>query len=130
MSTENSIPKKKKSIYVAGPMSGYPEFNFPKFFAVQHEYEAKGWIVYNPANKSNEAEVVKHSSFGEGDDKALMKSGWSFRDAYTWDVTRVIEADAIYMLKGWEASPGARGEHAVAMAMKSKHSEYEIIYEQ
>lgn len=119
----------KKSIYIAGPMSGYPEFNFPKFFAVQAVLEEMGWEVFNPANKSNEAAVVKHVSYGEGDDKSLMKSGWSFRDAYKWDTDKVISADAIFMIKGWEASPGARGEHSVAIAMKSKHPEYEIIYE-
>ena len=27
-------------------------------------------------------------------------------------------ADAIYMLKGWEHSPGARAEHAVAVALE------------
>lgn len=118
-----------KKIYIAGPMSGYPEFNFPAFFRAQASFETDGWIVFNPANKQGEEAVVKHSSFGEGDDKALLKSGWSFREAYKWDTDRVIDADAIYMLKGWEASPGARGEHAVAMAMKTKYPEYEIIYE-
>lgn len=118
-----------KSIYIAGPMSGIPEFNFPKFFAVQAELENEGWIVFNPANKQGEEKVTEHSSYGEGDALKLVSSGWSFRDAYKWDTDRVISADAIYMLKGWEASPGARGEHAVAMAMKSKYPEYEIIYE-
>lgn len=118
-----------KSIYIAGPMSGYPQFNFPAFFGKAKMLEEQGWIVYNPANKSNEAAVVKDASFGEGDGAKLIASGWSFRDAYKWDTHKVIDADAIYMLKGWEASPGARGEHAVAMAMKSKHPEYEIIYE-
>lgn len=128
MSTENSTPK-QKSIYVAGPMSGYPEFNFPAFNRAAEKYRHLGYNVFNPADKSGEAAVVTHSSFGEGDDKALLASGWSFEDAYKWDTDRVITARAIYMLKGWEASPGARGEHAVAMAMKSKYPEYEIIYE-
>lgn len=118
-----------KSIYIAGPMSGIPEFNFPAFFRAAEFLQDCGWTVYNPANKSSEEAVIEHSSFGEGDDKALLTSGWSFREAYKWDMDKVISADAIYMLNGWEASPGARGEHAVAMAMKSKHPEYEIIYE-
>lgn len=118
-----------KSIYIAGPMSGIPEFNFPKFFEVERTLKTEGWKVFNPANKSNEEAVVDHASYGEGDGLALVKSGWSFRDAYKWDTDRVISADAIFMLKGWEGSPGARGEHAVAMAMKSKYPEYEIIYE-
>lgn len=116
-------------IYIAGPMSGYKEFNFPAFFAAEEKFKAKGWEVFNPANKSNEKAVVAHSSFGEGDDVKLIASGWSFRDAFKWDTDKVIDADAIYMLKGWEASPGARGEHGVAIAMKSKHPEYEIMYE-
>lgn len=118
-----------KKVYIAGPMSGYPEFNFPKFFAVAKQLADDGWIVFNPANKSNEEAVTKDASFGEGDGVALVASGWSFRDAYVWDVNKVIEADAIYMIQGWEASPGARGEHAVAVAMKSKYPDYEIMYE-
>ena len=35
----------------------------------------------------------------------------------------------IYMLEGWEASPGAIGEHAVAVAIKRHYPEYQIFYE-
>lgn len=118
-----------KKIYIAGPMSGYPAFNFPKFFATEAKLKAEGWHVFNPANKDDEAGVVTNASYETGDALALVSSGWSFKDAYKWDTDRVIDADAIYMLKGWEKSPGARGEHAVAMAMQTKYPDYEIIYE-
>jgi hypothetical protein len=118
-----------KKIYIAGPMSGYPEFNFPAFFAKEAELKAQGWHVFNPANKTEEHGVVGNASYATGNAEQLIKSGWDFRDAYKWDTDKVIEGDAIYMLKGWEASPGARGEHAVAMVMKTKYPEYEIFYE-
>lgn len=119
-----------RKIYIAGPMTGYKEFNFPAFFKAEENLILDGWdVVWNPANKSSEEAVLEHSSFGEGDGVALVSSGWDFREAYKWDTDKVIAADAIFMLRGWEASPGARGEHAVAMAMKSKYPDYEIIYE-
>lgn len=117
-------------IYIAGPMSGYPEFNFPAFFAAQKKFEDAGWTVFNPANKDAENEVTTDKSFAAGDAKVLMSSGWDFRDAYQWDVDRVIEADAIYLLKGWEKSVGAQGELAVAKSIKLRYPEYEIMYEE
>ena len=128
MNTENNTTK-KKSIYVAGPMSGYENFNFPAFNAAAQDFAACGWVVFNPAAKDTE----KHPDIEnnpEGDPiLAAEKDGFNFREAYTWDVTKVIEADAICMLRGWEQSPGARGEHAVAVAMKRHYPEYEIFYE-
>lgn len=116
-------------IYIAGPMSGYPEFNFPKFFEVEAKLKAKGWTVFNPANKDGEAGVVAHESYASGDAKKLMASGWSFREVFGWDTDKVINSDAIYMLKGWEHSPGATAEHATAVVMQVKYPEYEIFYE-
>lgn len=119
-----------KSIYIAGPMSGIPEFNFPAFFAA--EEEIKSWHsfypIFNPANKDAEKELDAEA-FASGDHVLVNERGFNFREAYLWDVTKVIEADAIYMLKGWERSPGAIGEHAVAVAMQKHNPEYEIIYE-
>lgn len=115
-----------KKIYIAGPMSGIPEFNFPAFYEVANKFETEGWTVHNPANK--EGETLSARSRKSGDPMLAQKDGFNFREVYLWDVEKVIESDAIYMLPGWENSPGARGEHAVAVAMKRHYPSYEIIY--
>lgn len=117
-----------KSIYIAGPMSGYPEFNFPAFFAAQRRLEAQGWKVWNPAAKDGE-DMLDTQAFKTGDHHRAVACGFDFRAAYSWDCDKVINGDGIYMLRGWEASPGARGEHAVAVAMQSRNPEYIILYE-
>lgn len=115
-------------IYIAGPMSGYPEFNFPAFFQAEHTLKRQGWTVFNPANKEAEKELDQEA-FATGDHVKATAAGFNFRECYLWDVSKVIEADAIYMLKGWESSPGAVGEHSVAVAMRRHYPEYRIIYE-
>lgn len=116
-------------IYIAGPMSGYKNFNFEAFNGAAEYLISLGWDVFNPAAKDTE----KHPDIEnnpEGDPiLAAQKDGFNFREAYLWDVSKVIEADAIFMLEGWEQSPGARGEHAVAVAMQRHYPEYQIIYE-
>lgn len=114
-------------IYIAGPMSGIPEFNFPLFNSRAYRLRREGWTVFNPAEK--ESENLSEESLVDGDPVLAAEGGFNFRDVYTWDVSKVIEADAIYMLPGWENSPGARGEHAVAVAMQKHYPEYKIIYE-
>lgn len=121
--------KNGKSIYIAGPMSGYPEFNFPAFFEAQKNFEDHGWTVFNPAAKDAETEVQQDASFATGDAKALMASGWDFKSVFMWDVDKVINCDAIFMLKGWEMSPGACAEHAVAVVMRKNYPEKEIMYQ-
>lgn len=116
-----------KAIYIAGPMSGLPEFNFPAFFAAAAKLEADGWTVFNPANKEQEKKLDAEA-YAEGDPVKAAAKGFDFRTCYEWDVLRVIEGNGIYMLPGWEMSPGARGEHAVAVAMKKHYPEYQIIY--
>jgi len=116
-----------KSVYIAGPMSGYPEFNFPAFFAAQDKLEADGWKVWNPAAKSQEADLDAEA-VKTGDNKLAIAEGFDFRKCYLWDCEKVIYSDAIYMLPGWQYSPGAVGEHAVAVTMKKHYPEYEIIY--
>lgn len=119
-----------KAIYIAGPMSGYPEWNYPAFFAAEDRLRKEGWdTIYNPAAKDQE--------MGYGDDEAratgdtalsLAKGTFDFREAYAWDLMKVIEGNGIYMIPGWEQSPGARGEHAAAVAMKKNYPDYQIIY--
>lgn len=117
----------KPKVYIAGPMSGYPEFNFPAFFRAEEILTAAGYEVFNPANKESERELDP-GAYEVGDAALAKDKGFDFRECYTWDVMKVIEADAIFMLPGWEDSPGARGEHAVAVAMRKHFPEYDIIY--
>lgn len=114
-------------IYIAGPMSGLPEFNFPAFYEAEWALKELGYEVFNPANKEQE-KTLDPEAFVTGDNVKAVAAGFDFRECYTWDVTKVIEADAIYMLPDWEQSPGARGEHAVAVAMKKHYPTYEILY--
>lgn len=107
-------------------MSGIPDFNFPAFYEIADKFEQDGWIVFNPANK--EGETLSARARKTGDPMLAQKDGFNFREVYLWDVNKVIESDAIYMLPGWENSPGARGEHAVAVAMQRHYPNYEIIY--
>lgn len=109
-------------------MSGYPEFNFPAFFRAQRMLEGLGWKVFNPAEKDQEA-TLDAEAVKSGDAKLAVAKGFDFREAFTWDMNRVIESHAIYMLQGWQFSPGATAEHACAVAMKKHYPDYEIIYQ-
>ena len=120
---------KPKEIYVAGPMSGYAEFNFPAFFAAADRLDAEGWKVWNPAAKDSEAAVQADPAYINGDNQALVANGWDWKDAFTWDCTKIIYGDGIYMLKGWEKSTGARAEWAVAQFAKAQKPDFQIIYE-
>ena len=108
-----------KRVYLAGPMTGYPEFNFPKFKTEAYKLRRKGFFVFSPAEKDvevhGEAEWMKDPN---GDTKEAEKKGFSLRDALCSDLTFICkEADAIAMLPGWERSRGAMAEHATAVAL-------------
>jgi hypothetical protein len=111
-------------------MSGYPEFNYPAFMAA--EEEIKSWHhfakVWNPATHDAYLEELP-AGYETGDFVAANKHR-DFREVFGWDVQKVVEADAIYMLAGWQYSPGAVAEHAVAIAMKKHDPSYEIYYEE
>lgn len=119
-----------KTIYIAGPMSGYPNWNYDAFNRTAYTLRRQGWNVKNPAEKDVESGFVDKVAMVNGDtDLAAANGNFDFREAYLWDVTQIIKGDAIFMLKGWERSPGAIGEHAVAVAMQKNYPEFQIIYE-
>lgn len=112
-------------IYIAGPMQGYKDFNFPAFDAAeQYCYEKLHYEgVFNPAKKDRE---IHGDQFGKGTEGNLKQvPEFNLRAALAVDLSWICDyADAIYMLKGWENSKGARAEHALAVALDLK-----ILYE-
>lgn len=109
------------NIYLAGPMSGIKEFNFPAFNAVSAKLRAEGHSVFNPAERDierhNGVDISQGNETGS-QEFAAEKYGFSLRDALaddTWYICK--EADAIAMLPGWENSKGARAEWTLSVAL-------------
>lgn len=113
-------------IYVAGPMRGIPEFNFPAFHAASAKLRAEGHFVFSPAEKDNErhgTDISKGNANG-CEEIAAKEHGFSLREALGVDLGWICaEADAIAMLPGWENSKGAKAEKAAADALG-----LEVIY--
>lgn len=111
-------------IYVAGPMTGIPEFNFPAFMAAASQLRAEGHIVFNPAERDIDRHGGVDISKGNANgcqEVAAKEHGFSLRDALADDTEWICrEADAIAMLPDWENSKGARAEHALALALGHK----------
>lgn len=107
-------------VYLAGPMRGYPEFNFPAFYAAAAKLRAEGYTVFNPAEKDNEtygADISQGNATGN-ELQAVKEHGFSLRDALHADLTYICkEADAIALLPGWRLSKGANAEYATALAL-------------
>lgn len=83
-------------IYIAGPMTGLPENNYPAFNAVAKDLRALGYEVENPAE--NPA-------------------------CETWEgymrlsLRQIALCDEVYFLRGWANSRGATFERKVAQEL-------------
>jgi hypothetical protein len=84
--------------YIAGRMTGLPNYNFPAFHAAAASLRAMGWAVENPAE--NPAPPC-------GSWLAYMRMA----------VVQVAKVDALVMLPGWEQSKGARVEFNLAVGL-------------
>jgi len=105
-------------IYLAGPMRGIPNFNFPAFFKAALELRANGHEVFNPAEDDvNEyGWDIAYSPTGSMED--IRHLGFSIRDALARDVHYICRhADTLVLLPGWSNSKGALAEKALAEAL-------------
>ena len=93
-----------KTIYGAGPMSGYPNLNWDRFDRIAEQLATEGWNVVNPAALDREAGVDPDREMGEYDYTACALR----------DVEALIKCDAIYLMDGWQHSRGACWERALA----------------
>lgn len=90
-------------IYIAGPMTGYPDWNFPTFRAAAAALRARGHEVISPAE------------LDEADSAPLGSLPWA--EYLRRDIPHLISCEAIALLPGWENSRGARLEHHIATAL-------------
>jgi hypothetical protein len=82
-------------VYVAGPMTGIEDFNYPAFNAVADQLRALGYEVENPADHG-------------------IVEGAQWADYMAYDLTRLGLCGVIVLLPDWEKSQGARLEVLIA----------------
>lgn len=88
-------------IYVAGPMTGLPDNNYPAFHDAAARLRKRCWHVENPAE--NPAPHVDAACSWT----AYMRMG----------VSQLMTCHAIYLLPGWQQSKGASLEYLVAQQL-------------
>ena len=106
-------------IYLAGPMRGYENFNFPAFDFAAAKLRQDGHEVFSPAERDRLIHGPKLENNKTGDEVEAEKTvGFSLRDALATDMDWIARnADAIALLPGWEKSSGAQAELALAKAL-------------
>lgn len=105
-------------IYVAGPMTGIPSFNFPAFDEAAAWLRDMGHDVCNPAEHDRETHGNSIEASVTGDPADAAAVGFSLREALAYDLDWIARnADAVAVLPGWEGSKGAAAEIALARAL-------------
>ena len=121
-------------IYCSGPMTGYPNLNRHAFDAAERRLTEQGHFVMNPVNISvtfgetkelvesfrryyDILDVCGEYYFKRNNPAIEIESDTRLaRAVMDADLAAVRSCDAIYLLRGWESSRGAKKELAEALA--------------
>lgn len=114
------------NIYLAGPMSNKPYFNFPAFEEATKKLEAQGHYVFSPAK----VDVLRAGyNFSvdcpTGSREELVKAGVSekinYKDCMRVDLNWILDfAEEIALLPDWDTSKGVAAEKALAECLGLK----------
>lgn len=106
-------------VYLAGPMSGYPQFNFPLFYAAAASLREQGFDVVSPAEMDAEVGIDKQAMASTDGDVAKLTHTWG--DLLARDVKLIADGgiQGIVFLPDWNKSRGARLEASVGMLQKN-----------
>ncbi len=91
-------------VYLAGPMRGLPDWNFPAFEEARNRWRSRGHQVFCPAAIFSTLGYETHT----GEDRGHCLQ------AIQIDLACIYAAEAIALLPGWEKSRGATVEVSVA----------------
>lgn len=86
-------------VYVAGPMTGWPDYNLPAFDRAGAELAERGYVPLNPA------------MHGADDPNRT----WA--DYMRRALGMLVHADGVALLPDWDTSRGARLEHSLALEL-------------
>ena len=84
-------------IYLAGPMSGLPLYNYPAFNAAAAQLRVMGYHVENPAENPEQPSWAHYMRLAIG---------------------QLVTCDTVVLLPGWRKSKGARVERWLAKLLQ------------
>lgn len=85
-------------LYLAGPMSGLPDLNFPLFHAEAARLRGLGYDIVNPAEINVDP-----------------AAGWSA--CMRADIAQLVTCDGLALLPNWPQSIGAKLEYQIAITL-------------
>lgn len=85
-------------IYIAGPMTGLPEFNYPTFVATAQKLRRAGFTVLSPTENG-------------------LPPSAPWERHMRRDLRLLLDCQGVAVLEGWGASKGALLEVSVAQAL-------------
>ncbi len=104
------------TLYLSGPMSGLPEFNYPAFKAATERLRSQGHAVVSPHELPADCPGCANIGY---------EHSWS--EHMRVDLAALLTCDVIVMLPGWQQSRGARLEKSVAEATGLMVIDYNVI---
>jgi hypothetical protein len=96
--------------YLAGPMSGVPQFNFPEFDRVAGVLRDGGYNIVSPAELDDPADRRDALSSAHGDHQDVKGKQWSDFLARDVVICAMPTCRGAVLLPGWEKSKGAQLE--------------------
>lgn len=87
-------------VYIAGPMTGIPDYNRRAFWLMEHCLKMRNCRILTPAHY----------------DDLTLPYEWYMR----MGLKMVLEANTLVMLNGWSNSKGANHEHRTASVVGNK----------
>ena len=102
------LPKMKKlKVFISGPMSGYPGYNFKKFREIEEKLKLYGAEVVSP-----ERICQKYTQ------EAVLKNYGLMAQMVAEQQDELLTCNAILLMNGWETSNGSRYELSTALKNK------------
>lgn len=98
-------------VYISGPMTGMPDFNYPAFYEAEERLFQAGYEPVNPARHFGGRTDLPREVYMRADIKALMS------------------CEGVWMLTGWRTSKGADLEYKIARELGLVVEDYPFMLE-
>jgi hypothetical protein len=100
--------------YLSGPMTGYPEYNYPLFRTVSANLRRRGWTIESPHENPKPTQRDLDRCYCPP--ASAKEKGCECKDDRMWHYymvkcrEQVERCDSIILMPGWPESKGARQE--------------------